>query len=72
MLNISLSVLRLFGEPRLILEKRPGIAGALILQDTDDELQAAKEVSFYLVNADPERVARAVEAFNREIANANQ
>lgn len=68
MLNISLSVLRLFGEPRLILERRPGIAGALILQDTADAFPAANAVTFSMVNADPERVARAVEAFNREIA----
>ena len=69
MINISMCVLRVFGEPRMYLEEREAGHGSLILEDTADAYPAANSVTFSCINADSKKIARAVEAFNREMNN---
>ena len=69
MLDISLSVFRLYGAPVLGAKPREGGGATLYLRDSSDEYPSAGEITFHMQNVSAEAVSRAIKAFNREIQN---
>jgi hypothetical protein len=67
MLDISLSVFRLYGAPVLGVKPREGGGATLYLQDSSDEYPTAGEITVHMQNVDAETIQSAIRAFNREI-----
>lgn len=64
MIDISLSVFRLFGDVKFSAELSEGGYSYLTVQDTADVCPSVGQVRFQLHNYDLERLRRAVAAWN--------
>jgi len=69
MINISLSVYRLFGEPLLISNDIEGVRCCLTIRDSSDEFPIMNQIQVNMINADPAKIKRAIQAFNKEMSN---
>lgn len=70
MLDISLSVFRLYGAPFLLAKPREGGGVTLFLQDGAEEFPVSGELTVHMPNLSHDALAKAVSAFNREIQDA--
>lgn len=69
MLDISMSVFRLFGEPKMLVGQREGGGATLYLRDGADEFPSIGEIAIHMPNVSFDTLQTAIAAFNKEIQN---
>lgn len=69
MLNVSISLFRIFGNPQLHVGRKEGSSYCFKMADTRDEFPESNGVLFHVIECeDHEKIERAIAAFNEVIS----